>query len=130
MTDVLIVDDHPSFAQELARLLGLAGFRVLGIAGDIAEAEHLLHAAPVELALVDVVLPGINGIEGIPRLRAVRPELPIILMSAHPDQADLFQSAARRAGNTCFIAKDDLDVLQIRAWIKRHPNYPSSKGGT
>lgn len=129
MTDVLIVDDHPSFVQELARLLELAGFRVLGIAGDIPEAEQLLHAAPVDLALVDVILPDISGIEGIPRLRAIIPELPIILMSAHPDQADLFYSAAHRAGNARFIAKDDLDVLQIRSWTKRHPNHPSSKGG-
>ncbi|RME81758.1 MAG: response regulator [Caldilineae bacterium] len=129
MTDVLIVDDHSPFAQELARLLELAGCRVVGIAGDIAEAERLLHATPADLALVDVVLPGINGIEGIPRLRAIMPELPIILMSAHVDQADLFQNAAREAGNVRFIAKDDLDVNQIHAWAKRQQNHASPKGG-
>jgi len=117
MFRVLIVDDHASFCQELAQLLELGGFGVTGLAGDITEAEQILRASPTDLAIVDVILPGINGIEGMSRLRTIAPHLPIILMSAHRDQADLFQTAARQVGNAIFIAKDDLDLEVVRRWL-------------
>ncbi|NOZ71996.1 MAG: response regulator [Chloroflexi bacterium] len=128
MTRVLIVDDHLSFGQELTQLLELGGFDVVGLAGSIAEAEQILQVLPADLALVDVVLPGINGIEGMPRLRAITPDLPIILMSAHRDQADLFQTAAHQAGKATFIVKDDLDLGRVRSLARFIGVFSSLKG--
>jgi DNA-binding NarL/FixJ family response regulator len=116
MTRVLIVDDQPAFRRHLSRLLVYAGLTVVGEAGDIPEAESLLQALRPDLAVVDVMLPGISGVEGTPRLRAVVPALRVILISAHRNQAHLFRVAAEQAGAEAYFAKDDLDLEVVQAW--------------
>ena len=62
------------------------------------------------------MLPGVNGLEGTPRLKALAPGLRVILVSAYADRSDLFRAAAQAAGAEAFIAKDDLDVSVVSAW--------------
>lgn len=119
MTRVLIVDDQPSFRRRLRRLLTLAGLTVVGEAGDVPEAESLLPALRPELAVVDVNLPGVNGLVGTRRLKALAPHLRVILVSAYSDQADAFHLAAEEAGAETFISKDDLDVRAARVWLAK-----------
>ncbi len=64
MTRVLIVDDQPAFRRALRQLLTRAGLVVGGEAGSIAEAEALVQTVRPDLAVVDVMLPGINGLKG------------------------------------------------------------------
>lgn len=114
---VLIVDDQPSFRRHLRRLLAYAGLEVIAEAGNIPEAEELaLHQQP-DLAVVDVVLPGISGLDGVARLRAAAPGLRVFLVSAYRDQARAFQDAARRSGAEGFLLKDEVDLPTVRAWL-------------
>jgi DNA-binding NarL/FixJ family response regulator len=122
MTRVLIVDDQPAFRRHLRRLLERAGLAVVGEAGDIVEAVMLMPTLQPDLAVVDVVLPGINGIEGTSHLRAQTPSLRVILISAQRDRAQLFQKAAAEAGAEAFIPKDDLDLSVVQAWGKGQEN--------
>ena len=119
MTRVLIVDDQPAFRRHLRQLLTYAGLTVVGEAGDIPEAEAQVQALQPDLAVVDVMLPGTNGIEGTPRLKALVPTLRVILVSAYRDRAELFQIAAAEVGAEAFIAKDDLDLGVVRAWFSK-----------
>ena len=116
MTRVLIVDDQPSFRRQLTLLLSLAGFIVVGEAGDIPTAESLVTNLRPDLAVVDVMLPGVNGIDGIPRLKAIAPSLRIFLVSAFQDQASVIKTSAQAAGAEAFIPKDHLDLDVVRAW--------------
>lgn len=116
MTRVLIVDDQPAFRGHLHRLLAHAGLCVVGEAGDILEAEPLVTALQPDLVLLDLMLPGIDGLEGISRLKALRPTLRVILISAYRNQADLLQAAAEAAGAETFLAKDELDVRVVGQW--------------
>ncbi len=118
MTHVLIVDDQPAFRRQLRRLLAHAGMIVVGEAGDIAEAEEQVKALHPDLAVVDVVLPGLNGLEGTRRLKALSPDLRVILVSAHLDHADVFRNAAEEVGAETFIVKDDLELEAVRTWKK------------
>ena len=79
-------------------------------------AEKQVRDAHPDLAVVDVMLPEINGLDGAPRLKAIAPALRTILVSAYHDRADLFRSAAKKVGAETFIAKDDLDLEVVRAW--------------
>ncbi len=119
MTRVLIVDDQPSFRQQLAQLLTLAGLRVVGEARDIPTAETLAQTLQPDLAVVDIMLPHINGLEGALRLKALMPSLRIILISAYQDRAHIFQNSALKVGAEAFFAKDDLDLSMVRAWKKQ-----------
>jgi DNA-binding NarL/FixJ family response regulator len=119
MTRVLIVDDQAGFRRHLRRLLDQAGLTVVGEAGDISEAESLVTALRPDLAVVDVVLPGISGLEGTPLLRTRLPGLRVILVSAHENRADLFRAAAHQAGAEGFVAKDELELGVVRTWKAR-----------
>lgn len=116
MTRVLIVDDQASFRHQLRQLLIYAGLEVSGEAGDIPTAEGLVQSLRPDLAIVDIMLPGVNGLEGTRRLKAIDPHLRVILVSAYRDHAAAYRAAAAQAGADQFIAKDDLDVSVVRMW--------------
>jgi CheY-like chemotaxis protein len=116
MTRVLIVDDNPAFRRQLRLLLAHVGLAVVGEAADIPEAEDLVQELQPDLVVVDVMLPGVNGLEGTPRLKALVPNLRVILTSAYRDRANLLRAAAKEVGAEAFLAKDDLDLAVVRAW--------------
>ena len=116
MTRVVIVDDQSDFRCQLRQLLALAGLHVVGEAEDIAGAELLVQAEQPDLAIVDVVLPNVNGLDGTKQLKTICPRLRVIVISAYVDRADIFRSAAKEAGAEAFISKDDLDLEMIRTW--------------
>lgn len=126
MNRVLIVNDQPTFRLQLRQLLKRAGMAVVGAAGDIPEAEAQVRALRPDLAVVDVMLPGISGLKGVPRLRALAPGLRVILVSAHHDQASIFRDAAARAAAEAFVQKDDLDLDVVRTWpVRRERESPA-----
>ncbi len=117
MTRIVIVDDQPTFRRQLRQLLTHAGLTVVGEAGDIPTAEKLVLELQPDIAVVDVMLPGSNGLEGTPRLKAQAQNLRVILISAYPDKAKVFQTSAAEVGAEAFIPKDDLDLDLVRSWI-------------
>lgn len=116
MTRVLIVDDEPTFRRQLHRLLAYAGLEVIGEAGDIPEAEELVATFQPDLVVVDLILPGINGVEGIALIKARCPSLRVILISAHRNEANLLGAAAEEAGAEAFFPKDELDLGVVGGW--------------
>ena len=118
MTRVLIVDDQASFRHQLRQLLIYAGLDVVGEASDIPTAEGLVQSLRPDLAIVDIMLPGINGLEGTRRLKALVSCLRVILVSAYHDHDAVYRAAARQVGAEAFIAKDDLDVSVARTWAE------------
>jgi CheY-like chemotaxis protein len=117
MTRVLVVDNQSGFRRQLRALLERAGLEVVE-ANDIFDAENKTRATHPDLAIVDVILPGINGVEGVARLKAIAPRLRVILVSAYADSINLFRQAAQNAGAEMFVAKDDLDLEMVRSWHK------------
>ncbi len=117
MTRVLIVDDQPVFRRQLSDLLRIAGWEVVGEASDIFAAETLAQTEQPDLAFVDVMLPGINGIEGTPRLKKAAPKMHVVLVSAYHDQFELFQESAQSVGAEAFYPKDELDLVTIERLV-------------
>ena len=114
MTRVLIVDDQPAFRRQLRALLDRARLEVVAEAGDIAAAETLAQSLQPDLAVVDVLLPGVSGIEGTPRLKALAPNMRVILVSAYHER--LLHASAQAAGAEAFIPKDELDLSVALSW--------------
>ena len=119
MTRILILDDQPEFRKQLSSVITFSGLVVAGEAGSVPEALELLPAISADLAIVDIGLPGINGIEGTLLLKKVYPKLRVILVSAYSDQSTLFMQAAARVGAECFISKDRLDLDVIKGWERK-----------
>ncbi|HET9913181.1 MAG TPA: response regulator transcription factor [Anaerolineales bacterium] len=115
-TRVLIVDDQASFRRQLRQLLTHAGLTVVGEAGDVPEAKELTRELQPDLAIVDVSLPGENGLSGTPQLRALAPKMRVILVSAHNDSGQVLEKSALEAGAEAFIPKDDLELEVVKKW--------------
>ena len=84
---VCVVEDDAAIRRGLADSLAFAGYRVLECA-DGASARRVLLSADIDLVLLDVVLPGLDGLAFLPELRAARPRLPVLLVTARGAEED------------------------------------------
>ena len=89
---VLVVDDAPAVAESLALVLSREGFGIK-VAHSAEEALGLLTGWQPDVAFVDVMLPGSNGIEFSEVLKRMYPQCEISLMSGHPATIDLMENA-------------------------------------
>src|SRR5216110_1141945 len=111
---IVVVDDHPLFRKGLEQLLHSDGaFAVCGEAGDAAEAMDAIRQIAPDLAIVDLSLPGANGIELIKNIRAEFPGLPILVLSMHDES--LYALRALRAGADGYVMKHEAMANVIQA---------------
>jgi len=103
---ILIVDDHPMMCQGLAQLIGVeADLAVCGEAENAGSALDAIGALKPDLVLVDISLPGKNGLELIKDFRALQPDLPVLVISMHDES--LFAERVLRAGGRGYIMKQE-----------------------
>lgn len=105
MLDVAIVEDQERLREGLAALLaGEPGFRVVGSFGSMEQALPALQRAPPAIVLADIGLPGMNGIEGVRRLRARHPDVLALMLTVHADDERVFEAVC--AGASGYLLKD------------------------
>jgi DNA-binding NarL/FixJ family response regulator len=103
---ILIVDDHVIVRQGIAQLVNREpDLDVCEEAGDADSAIAVLREQPVDLAIVDISLPGTSGIELVKLMRDAHPNLPVLVMSMH-DEA-LYSDRAFRAGAKGYVMKQE-----------------------
>jgi len=111
---IVIVDDHPLFRKGLEQLIHSDGaFAVCGEAGNASEAMDVIRKLDPDLAIVDISLPGANGIELIKNIRAEFPKLPILVLSMHDES--LYALRALRAGAEGYVMKHEAMANVIHA---------------
>ncbi|HWB32638.1 MAG TPA: sigma-54 dependent transcriptional regulator [Acidobacteriaceae bacterium] len=117
---ILIVDDEAAIRESLEALLGLEGFHVTTAVDGPSGLEQLAHSE-FDLMLLDLALPGENGIELLPKVLEMQPALPVIMITAFGTVSNVVD--AIRAGAENFVQKpwDNEKLLaDIRAAIARH----------
>src|SRR6266536_4831767 len=111
---IVIVDDHPLFRKGLQEMIHSDGnFAVCGEAGNAAEAMEVMRKLNPDLAIVDLSLPGANGIELIKNTRAEFPKLPILVLSMHDES--LYALRALRAGANGYVMKHEAMANVVQA---------------
>jgi DNA-binding NarL/FixJ family response regulator len=102
---ILIVDDHPLTREALSSLLGAHGFDVIGCASDGEQA--IVEAARLrpDLVLLDLSMPGLDGLGALPRLREAAPESEVVVLTASGTEENLL--AAIRAGAAGYLLKTE-----------------------
>ena len=110
---VAVVDDDPHMRAALERLLRSIGYRVATFEGT---AQLLAHRDPGALlcVLVDLQMPGIDGVALTATLTARYPSLPVLAMTAYPGEA--VRRRAMDAGAVAFLAKP-LDAALLEAHL-------------
>jgi DNA-binding NarL/FixJ family response regulator len=110
---VVIADDHPAFRRGLAAMLeSAASLEVIGEAGDGEEAvERTLELVP-DVVLMDVKMPGRNGIDATRQIVARNPAVAVLVLTMYEDDDSVF--AAMRAGARGYLLKgaEQDDVLR------------------
>lgn len=95
---VAIVEDQREIRDGLAALIGgTPGYRCTGAFRSIEEALGPLEAEPPDVALVDVGLPGMSGIEGIPLLKARCPKLAVLMLTVYGDDDRIIRAVCAGA---------------------------------
>ncbi len=103
--DIMIVDDHPLFRSGIRwSLEQVPNFRIVGEAGDGGEAIRLADERSPDVILVDLSLPGMNGLEVARALKRRQPQAGVIILTMHQDDEQLFN--AIRAGASAYCTKD------------------------
>jgi DNA-binding response OmpR family regulator len=100
---VLLVDDEKELVSTLAERLALRGIEADWVA-TADNALRVVESEPYDLAVVDVKIPGINGIELKRRMQKKRPNMKFIFMTGHGSEAD-YQAASAEAGSQYYLAK-------------------------
>jgi DNA-binding NarL/FixJ family response regulator len=111
---IVIVDDHPLFRKGLEQLISSDNsFAICGEAGTAAEGMQVIRKLNPDLAIVDLSLPGANGIELIKNIRAEFANLPILVLSMHDES--LYALRALRAGAEGYVMKHEAMANVIHA---------------
>ena len=121
---VLLVDDHPVVRQGIARILATEIPDLsLAEAMDGASALDELRERPPHLILLDLSMPGENGLSLLRKIRREFPSVPVMIVSMHP--ADQFAQRALEAGAVGYVAKDSdprelVDAVRAALAGRRH----------
>lgn len=123
MIRILLADDHAVVRRGLRLLLDRErDFAVVAEAGDGAEAVRLGMSTPIDLAILDITMPGMTGLEACRQLKAQRPAVRSLVLSMHDDERLLFE--ALDAGASGYVLKSVMDrelVEACRAVMRGEP---------
>jgi len=104
MKRLLVVDDVPLFRAGLTSALRGAGYEVVGEAADGEAAVALAETEQPDIVLLDVLMPGISGIDALAKIKAVAPDSAVVLLTGSESEEDLI--AAVKLGARGYIVKD------------------------
>jgi len=123
---ILIVDDEPAIRDPLATYLTQKGFRT-STAGNVAEAKKILEASAIELVVLDIMMPGENGLSLCRHLRETQ-DIPTILLTAMAEETD--RIVGLEMGSDDYVVKpfNPRELLaRIKSVLRRTNTLPKSE---
>jgi DNA-binding NarL/FixJ family response regulator len=111
---IFLVDDHPVTREGMAMLIAQEpDFVVCGEADNGPVAVEMIPKAAPDMAIIDITLKTTSGIELLKDLRALLPDLPVLVMSMHDES--LYAERALRAGARGYVMKDEPNEVVVAA---------------
>lgn len=92
MLRILLVDDHKLFTDSLKFLLGTYGIEVLGVAENGIEALQKAEELKPNVILMDIMMPGSNGIQTLKRIKSKMPDVKVVMLTTSDEDENLFQA--------------------------------------
>jgi DNA-binding response OmpR family regulator len=116
---VLVVDDEEDFLESIVKRLELRGIEVDGV-GDGTAALEILTRKPFDVVVLDIKMPGMDGIEALRQIRSRYPDVEVIVLTGHASQE--FRRLGRELGAFDYLIKPvrlDTVLDRIRAACRR-----------
>jgi len=111
---ILLVDDHAILREGIGRLLDAqADMRAVASTGDGREAIELAVQEKVDVGIVDIAMPGISGIELVPRMLDAAPNMQVLLLSMHANPE--YVCRGLQAGALGYVLKDAVGRVLVEA---------------
>jgi DNA-binding NarL/FixJ family response regulator len=124
---IILADDHVLLRQGLRKILdGQSDLEIAGEAGTGPELLELLHKCSPDLILLDISMPNMRGIEAIPEIRRIQPDVKILILTMHKEEEYMYEAIS--AGANGYMLKEDADkdlffaierVLEGKIYISR-----------
>lgn len=127
MVRIILADDHKIVREGIQRLLEEeAGLQVVATAADGLETVRLVDAQPPDVLIVDLMMPGINGLEVTRQVAQRYPQVRIIILSMHADEAYVIE--ALRSGAMGYVLKESghVDLLAAIREVQAGRRYLSA----
>lgn len=114
MNRIVIVDDHPLMREGIATALDSEmDLSVCGQADSAEDAIELVGETEPDLAIIDISLPGMNGVELIKELQVLYPDVALLVVSRHDE--DLYAERVIRAGAKGYVMKQEGKAVIVKA---------------
>ncbi len=113
MKTILVVDDDEAIRTLLQEELEEEGYAVK-IATNARDALKMVEAEPLDLVILDIRMPGMDGLEALPRILGLKEGLPVILNSAYSQYQESFMSWAADA----YVVKSS-DLTELKEKVKK-----------
>jgi len=123
MATIVLIDDDDQLRRLFHSALEHAGYRVLSAAGG-KDGVRLLHDQVVDVILVDIFMPEMDGLELIPRLRKTRPATKIIAISGGSDKGDCLDMAKHLGANATLKKPFSLQELLHAVATQLRSSHP------
>ena len=114
MLRILIADDHPVVRQGIMRIIeDTPDMRVTGEAENGIEAVRKIKEKEFDLVILDISMPGRDGLESIREMKKLRPKLPILILTMHPEK--YYGLRMLQAGASGYLTKQNAPFEQVEA---------------
>ncbi len=114
MIKILIADDHSIFRRGLRQTINdYPDLQVTGEARQGSEVLDLVAKNDYDLVILDITMPGLSGLDILKQLRVIKPELPILVLSMHPE--DQYGLRVLKAGGSGYLTKETGEKNLINA---------------
>jgi len=117
---VVIADDEPTMLTALAELLAHSGIDVVGLATNGSEALDAVASLHPDVVLMDLRMPGLDGIEASRRINEMCPDVQVLILTAYEDEQ--LRHAASEVGAYCYLVKGTAPHLIVEM-IARAKEY-------
>lgn len=123
---VILADDHVLVRQGLRRVLeGIEDLEVVGEAGDGLEALDLVKRLSPHMVILDISMPRLRGIEAIHEIKAIRPEVAVLILTMHKDKEYLYLALSTGAKGYLLKEDADRDLFSAITRIRQGKTYVS-----
>lgn len=114
MIRVALCDDHPLVRRGMVQIISeTSGISVVGEAENYADLTRVLREHECDVLVLDIEMPGKNGIEVLKQMRALYPKLRVLMLSMHPE--DQYALRAMKAGASGYLTKKSAPDLLVEA---------------
>ncbi len=126
--NIIVADDHALFRQGLKMLIaGVPDLQVIGEAASGLQLLELLEKLTPDLILLDIGMPDLGGLEVLPKIKAIHPDVKVMILTMHNDREFLYRALAAGADGYCLKKEADTQFFAAIEKVRQGQMHVSAE---